>query len=85
MSDTSPAICRHLRGKNAYGTNEGGPDPWILVDTGTTIYTCRATLQSWGPDRGLASYQSCRPGRSCFAGVWMPPEGTEPKVDLPGE
>ena len=72
-TDGTPSICRHLRGKNAYGTNEGGPDPWILVDTGTTICTCRVTLQSWGPDHDLATYQRCRPGRSCYAGEWTAP------------
>ena len=65
-------ICRHLRAKNAYGGREGGAHPWQLVDVGTMNFRCARTLQSWGPDGGLATESYCRAGRGCWVGSVVP-------------
>ena len=63
----SPIICRLLRAKTGYGTLEGGENPWLLLDTSTTVYCCLRTMASYEPDDGLAHSDGCRAGRSCFA------------------
>ena len=66
-TDRSEAkVCWRLRAKTGYGTTEGGPAGWPLVDTSTMVFRCKATLQPWGPDGGLASFPGCRVGRACF-------------------
>ena len=59
-------ICWCLRAKTGYGTTEGGSIGWPLIDTGTMVFRCTATMQPFGPDGGQATYERCRPGRKCF-------------------
>lgn len=59
--------CRYLRGKNAYGTLEGGENPFLFIDTGTTSYWCLCTMASYGPDGGVSHVTACgKVGRKCF-------------------
>lgn len=62
-----PVICRLLRAKNGYGTMEGGENPWLLVDSSTSVYWCLCTMLAYGPDDGLAHSDLCRSARACFA------------------
>ena len=64
-SDRQP-ICRFLRGKNAFGTIQGGETAWLIDDTVTTTYTCIETGEPFGPDNELAHPEKCASGRSCF-------------------
>ena len=42
--------CRFLRGKNAYGTVEGGDKPFLNFDPATTTYWCLRTMGPVGPE-----------------------------------
>lgn len=65
--DQEKQYCRYLRGKNAYGTLEGGDRPFVLVDTGTTTYWCICTMGPVGPDGQPAHLSRCgQAGRKCF-------------------
>ncbi len=58
--------CRFLRGKNAYGTLEGGGRPFLDFDTGSSTYWCLRTMGSIGPDDRLAHLSTCGdPKRAC--------------------
>ena len=61
--------CRFLRAKNAYGTTEGGDNPFLPADTGTTTYWCLKTCLPMGPDGGLAVTTRCGRGRTCFEAI----------------
>ena len=65
-------ICRFLRSKTGLGTNEGGDEPWLLVDSMTATSWCLRTMESFGPDDDFAEPLSCRPGRVCYAPVNHP-------------
>jgi len=68
MTQPSTTYCRFLRGKNAYGTLEGGDQPVIEVDSGTTTYWCIRTQGPVGPDDGMVHISTCcKPERKCFA------------------
>ena len=61
-------ICRYLRGKNAYGTMEGGGHPFLSVDPRTSVYWCLCTMGPVGPDDRPAHPSTCgKAERSCFA------------------
>ena len=59
-------ICRYLKGKNPFGTLEGGSQPWTVTDDPNTIYWCVKSLGAGGPDNGSIDPKLCRPGRSCY-------------------
>ena len=59
-------VCRYLRARNSYGGREGGAYPWVLLDPTTMIFQCARTLQTVGPDNGLATLDHCRRGRPCW-------------------
>lgn len=62
--------CRYLRGKNAVGTLEGGEDPFLFMDIGTTTYWCLCTTASYGPDGQVAHITTCgNRERGCFKDV----------------
>jgi hypothetical protein len=64
----SKKFCRFLRGKNAFGSLEGGENPFFEFDTGTTIYWCLRTMGAAGPDNGLAHISTCsNEERNCFS------------------
>ncbi|GJM34842.1 MAG: hypothetical protein DHS20C18_38430 [Saprospiraceae bacterium] len=59
--------CRYLRAKNAFGTLEGGGQPFLDVDPGTTTYWCLCTMSPVGPDDSHAHISTCNNGeRPCF-------------------
>jgi len=61
----SPACCRRLRSRGAYGRSADGSD----FRSGTSLlegYWCLATQEPVGPDDGLVHAQDCRPGRMCY-------------------
>ena len=66
MSEQGKEICRFLRGKNGFGTLEGGENPWRLLDTVTTTFSCLCTGEPFGPDEELAYAAICKSGRSCY-------------------
>ncbi|MCB0587811.1 MAG: hypothetical protein KDD06_21140 [Phaeodactylibacter sp.] len=60
--------CRFLRGKNAYGTVEGGDKPFLNFDPATTTYWCLRTMGPVGPDGQPAHLSNCgNTKRKCFA------------------
>jgi hypothetical protein len=60
MSETSKKQhCHYLRGKNAYGTLEGGGNPFLGFDPGTSTYWCICTMSPIGPDGQPAHTTSC--------------------------
>jgi len=63
-----PDICQHLRTKTAFGTNTGYT-PWQTGESQTASYWCLKTMQSAGPDDGLAHPHKCKQGRACFRSV----------------
>lgn len=58
--------CKFLRAKNAYGTMEGGDDPFLPLDEGTTTYWCLRTCSPVGPDNFFAVTDACTNRRTCF-------------------
>ena len=58
--------CKYLRAKNAYGTMEGGDDPFLPLDEGTTNYWCLKTCGTVGPDNFFAYTDACTSKRICF-------------------
>ena len=59
-----------MRGKNAYGTLEGGEDPFRFYDTGTTTYWCLCSMASYGPNGGVVHITTCgNTERTCFRKV----------------
>ena len=72
--------CRYLRGKNAYGTLEGGEDPFLLSDTGMSTYWCISSMTSFGPDGGMVHISTCgNRKRTCFCEVKQEKEENEDK------
>ncbi len=67
MSEKQVHYCRYLRGKNAFGTLEGGDRPFVFIDPGTTTYWCVRTAGPVGPDDGPVHLHACTgPDRACF-------------------
>ncbi len=59
-------ICRYLRARNPYGMNEGGDNPWYLLDDSNTMCWCIKAIGGVGPDNGAVDPRKCREGRKCF-------------------
>lgn len=61
------AACYYLRGKNAYGTSEGGGMPFLTFDPGTTTYRCICTMGPTGPDGQPVHLNLCKESsRRCY-------------------
>ena len=60
-----PRVCRLLRTKTAFGTTDAGHD-WQAGGSTTAVYWCLGTMQTAGPDDGLAHPHDCHEGRRCF-------------------
>lgn len=60
-------VCRYLRAKNPYGSEEGGENPWYDLDRSNTIFWCVRTQGPVGPDGGYAGLPKCTEGRRCYA------------------
>jgi len=63
-----PAVCTMLRTKTAFGSFslETDPVPWQAGESTTAVFWCLKTMQTAGPDDGLAHPTACRGGRGCF-------------------
>ena len=59
-------LCRYLKGKNPFGTLEGGSQPWRVTDDPNTIYWCVKSMGAGGPDNGPIDPKLCRAGRVCY-------------------
>jgi len=59
-------LCRHLKGKNPFGTLEGGNQPWRVTDDPNTIYWCVKSMGAGGPDNGPIDPKLCQAGRVCY-------------------
>ncbi len=69
MKEAKPVdikLCRFLKGKNTFGTLEGGDHDWHVIDDPNTIYWCVKSMGAGGPDNGPVDPKLCRPGRSCY-------------------
>ena len=65
--DAPTPYCRFLRGKNAYGTLEGGGKPFLNFDPASTTYWCLCTSGPVGPDSQPAHLSTCgNTKRKCF-------------------
>jgi hypothetical protein len=61
------SFCHYLRGKNAFGTLEGGDHPFIPLDPATSSYWCIVTSGPIGPDGQPVEWHKCCNGnRNCF-------------------
>jgi hypothetical protein len=60
-----PSVCRLLRTKTAFGTDERGA-MWKLGDSTTAVYWCLATMESFGADDNYCHPHSCVAGRACY-------------------
>ena len=63
-----PVVCRFLRTKHSFGTFEGDLAPWQAGLSTTACYWCLRTMETAGPDDGLAHPHRCGEGRCCFEG-----------------
>ena len=64
-----PTVCKMLRTKNAFtGAHDDDPEstPWQFGESSTAVYWCLGTMETFGPDDGLAHPHCCKEGRSCF-------------------
>ena len=66
IKPTDKILCRFLRAKSPYGTNEGGDNPWYLADNANTICWCIKSPGGAGPDNGFVDPLKCVAGRTCF-------------------
>jgi hypothetical protein len=60
-----PNVCRLLRTKTAYGTDERGAT-WKRGESSTAVYWCLATMEPFGVDDNYCHPHSCVRGRSCY-------------------
>ncbi|MCK6520297.1 hypothetical protein L6R49_02545 [Myxococcota bacterium] len=59
-------LCKHLRWK---GHREHREDPRRVLDVfalNEVPYSCAQSVESWGPDGGLACPERCSPDRRCY-------------------
>ncbi len=65
---TIPPVCRMLRTKTAFGAYsiETSPTPWQAGESTTAVFWCLRTMDTAGPDDGLAHPEQCLTDRSCF-------------------
>ncbi len=61
-----PVVCRLLRTKHAFGSLAGAREPWQAGRSTTAVYWCLKTMETFGPDDGLAHPHRCCAGRACF-------------------
>jgi len=61
-----PVVCRKLRTKRAFGSMQPGAPDWRTGDSTTAVYWCLSTMETAGPDDGLAHPHCCGVGRGCF-------------------
>jgi hypothetical protein len=61
-----PVVCRKLRTKTAFGSAQPGAPDWRTGDSTTAVYWCLFTMETAGPDDGLAHPHHCGAGRGCF-------------------
>jgi len=74
--DSPTRYCRYLRGKNAYGTTEGGGKPFLDFDPATSTYWCLRSMGPVGPDSQPAHITTCdNERRECFAVAEIKQEG----------
>ena len=67
---TNQKYCRYLRGKNAFGSLEGGEHPFQFYDNSLTTYWCICSMTALGPDGGLVHITTCGDTRrACFREV----------------
>lgn len=59
-------FCRFLKGKNPFGTVEGGSNDWYVFDDANTIFWCVKSLGAGGPDNGPVEPGRCVEGRDCY-------------------
>lgn len=60
-------VCRLLRTKQTNGIIIGGAVvPWESGDSTTAAYWCLGTMESSGPDEGLAHPHHCGASRRCY-------------------
>lgn len=60
-------VCALLRTKRAYGSFEPmGAAPWQAGESTTAVFWCLKTMQTAGPDDGLAHPKRCVGGRECY-------------------
>ena len=60
-----PVVCRRLRTKAAFFNTPDAP-PWQAGESTSAVYWCLGTMETWGPDEGLAHPHCCKENRSCF-------------------
>ena len=69
MQPVSPAnvnLCRYLKARNAYGTTEGGENPWYVIGDSSSTFWCVKALGAGGPDNGPVEPSRCISGRRCY-------------------
>ncbi len=59
-----PVVCRLLRTKSAFGSEQGAS--WQRGDSGTDVFWCLNSMECFGPDEGHVHPHACKSGRSCF-------------------
>lgn len=64
-TESEVGVCPRLRTKTAFGAQVGHAD-WRSGDSSTATYWCLETMQTFGPDGGVAHAHACRAGRKCF-------------------
>jgi len=74
-SMNNDGYCRYLRAKNAFGTLEGGENPFLPEDPGTTTYWCIRSMGPVGPDGLPAHMSTCKHhSRTCYSAKEYPAE-----------
>jgi len=59
-------LCRYLKARNAFGTTEGGENPWYVLGDASSVFWCVKALGAGGPDNGPVEASRCVAGRSCY-------------------
>lgn len=65
-ADAPPVVCRKLRTKVSFGSPAPPLRDWRHGASSTAVYWCLATMESAGPDDGLAHPHQCDVARGCF-------------------
>ncbi len=64
VADAVPVVCRLLRTKASFGSEEGAT--WQRGDSTTDVFWCLNTMEVFGPDETYCHASTCRSGRACF-------------------
>lgn len=59
-----PVVCRLLRTKSSFGSEEGAT--WQHGESTTDVFWCLNTMEVFGPDETYTHASTCRSGRACF-------------------